>query len=209
MTQKVHGAAYAGIWVEKQVTFVKLVFNKDIRALPNADLHVLGDPATPLVGAVGKSEFAVVESAMVSALKTLATRSTILAISTTTDGIHYDVMLGHAASWFSAGNAAGVGDASTGLITPAPVSIVGAQAVLTTGSSAPVLPIGAVVGVDDGAVTFEMFFSHMDGMMAVATSPAGVGTGLVFGPGSTPGNMPSPGNTPTGEPGWYPVNLPY
>lgn len=208
MTQKVHGAAYAGIWVEKQVTFVKLTFNKDIRVLPAADLYVLGgDPLVPLVTAVGNSEFAVVESVMVSALKTLATRSTILAISTTTNGLTYDVMLGHAASWFSAGNAAGVGDASTGLITPAPVPVIGAQATLTVASTAPVvLPIGATVAVLDGAVTVSFSFSHMDGTMPAATSGNG---GLVFGPGSTPGNAPSPGNTPTGTPGWYPINLPY
>jgi hypothetical protein len=125
MTQKVHGAAYAGIWVEKQVTFIKLTFNKDIRALAAADLVVLGTATPAGVGTVADSSFAVVESAMVSALKTLATRSTILAISETTDGIHYDVMLGHAAGWFSAGDAAGLPDAVTGLITPVAVPVIG------------------------------------------------------------------------------------
>ena len=208
MTTKVHGAAYAGIWVEKQVTFVKLTFDQDIRAIPAADLRVLGgDPLVPLATAVGKSEFAVVESVMVSALKTLATRSTILAISTTTNGLTYDVMLGHAASWFSAGAADGSGDAFTGLITPTPVPVIGAQAVLTTAATGPVvLPIGSVVAVADGAVTVSFSFSHMNGTMPAATSANG---GLTFGPGSTPGNAPSPGNTPTGTPGWYPINLPY
>jgi len=206
MTQKVHGAAYAGIWVEKQVTFVKLTFSKDIRVLPAADLVVLGTVTPAGVGTVANSEFAVVESAMVSALKTLATRSTILAISTTVDGIHYDVMLGHAASWFSAGNAAGAGDAATGLITPAPVPVIGAQAKVTTPGAAPTDVLGATVGVLDTAVTVSFSFSHMDGTMPAATSGNG---GLVFGPGSTPGNAPSPGNTPTGTPGWYPINLPY
>jgi hypothetical protein len=206
MTQKVHGAAYAGIWVEKQVTFVKLTFSKDIRALPAADLHVLGAPATPAgAGTVANSEFAVVESVMVSALKTLATRSTILAISTTTNGLTYDVMLGHAASWFSAGDAAGLPDAVTGLITPTPIPVIGAQAVVTTAGAAPTNVLGATVGVDDGAVTVSFSFSHMDGTMPAATSANG---GLTFGPGSTPGNIPSPGNTPTGAPGWYPTNLP-
>jgi len=206
MTQKVHGAAYAGIWVEKQVTFVKLTFNKDIRVLPAADLHVLGSPLVPAgAGTVANSEFAVVESVMVSALKTLATRSTILAISTTTNGLTYDVMLGHAASWFSAGDAAGLPDAVTGLITPVAIPVIGAQAKVTTAGAAPTDVVGATVGVDDGAVTVSFSFSHMDGTMPAATSVNG---GLVFGPGSTPGNAPSPGNTPTGTPGWYPVNLP-
>lgn len=196
MTQKVHGAAYAGIWVEKQVTFVKLTFNKDIRALPNADLHVLGSPSTALTGAVGGSEFGVVESVLVSALKTLATRSTILAVSTTTNGLTYDVMLGHAAGWFSD---------NVGVITGTAIPVNGAQAVLTTGSSSPLLPVGTVVGVDDGAVTFTMTFVHMDGTMPAATLANGA---LALGPGATPGNEPAPGNTPTGTPGYYPVNLP-
>jgi hypothetical protein len=203
MTTKVNGAAYAGIWVEKQVTFVKLTFNTDIRVLPAADLLVLGTATPVAAGNIANSEFAVVESVIVSALKTLATRSTLLAISTTTDGLHYDVMLGHAASWFSAGNAAGVGDASTGLITPAPVPVIGAQATITTAVAPQVL--GQTVSVVDGAVTVSFSFAHMDGTMPAATSVNG---GLVFGPGSTPGNAPSPGNTPTGTPGWYPVNLP-
>ncbi len=204
MTTKVHGAAYAGIWVEKQVTFVKMTFNKNIKALLDADLHVLGTPAVPVAaGNIANSEFAVVESVMVSALKTLATRSTILAISTSATGLTYDVMLGHAASWFSAGDAAGLPDAVTGLITATPVPVIGAQAVITTAVAPQVL--GQVVGVDDAALTVSFSFAHMDGMMAAATSANG---GLVFGPGSTPGNIPSPGNTPTGAPGWYPVNLP-
>jgi hypothetical protein len=203
MTQKVHGAAYAGIWVEKQVTFVKLTFNKDIRALAAADLVVLGTATPAGAGTVADSSFAVVESAMVSALKTLATRSTILAISTTTNGLTYDVMLGHAASWFSAGDAAGLPDAVTGLITPVPVPVVGAQAKVTTAGAAPTNVLGATVGVVDGAVTVSFSFAHMDGTMPAATSANG---GLVFGPGSTSGATPT--NSPTGVPGWYPVNLP-
>lgn len=204
MTTKVHGAAYAGIWVEKQVTFVKLTFNKNIKALTDADLYVLGTPAVPVAaGNIANSAFGVVESVMVSALKTLATRSTILAISTSTSGLTYDVMLGHAASWFSAGDAAGLPDAVTGLITPTPIPVVGAQAAITTAVAPQVL--GQLVGVDDGAVTVSFSFSHMNGLMSAATSVNG---GLTFGPGSTPGNIPSPGNTPTGAPGWYPTNLP-
>lgn len=205
MTTKVNGAAYAGIWVEKQVTFVKLTFDQDIRAIPAADLVVLGTATPAGAGTVASSEFGVVESVIVSALKTLATRSTLLAISTTTNGLTYDVMLGHAGSWFSAGNAAGVGDAATGLITPTPLPVVGAQATVTTAGAAPTNVLGATVGVLDGAVTVSFSFAQMNGTMAAATAANG---GLVFGPGSTPGNIPAPGNTPTGTPGWYPVNLP-
>jgi len=206
MTTKVNGAAYAGIWVEKQVTFVKLTFNKNIKALTDADLHVLGQPTVPAgAGTIANSEFGVVESVMVSALKTLATRSTILAISTSNTGLTYDVMLGHAASWFSAGDAAGLPDAVTGLITATPIPVVGAQAVVTTAGAAPTNVVGATVGVDDGALTVSFSFVHMDGTMPLATSANG---GLTFGPGSTPGNIPAPGNTPTGAPGWYPTNLP-
>jgi len=202
MTTKVHGAAYAGIWVEKQVTFVKLTFSKNIKALVEADLHVLGDPLTPIVsantGTIANSEFAVVESVMVSALKTLATRSTILAISTSATGLTYDVMLGHAASWFSN---------NVGLITAAPLPVVGAQAVVTVEGTAPTNAlVDQLVGVNDGAVTVSFSFSHMDGTMPAATFANG---GLTFGPGATPGNEPSPGNTPTGAPGYYPTNLPY
>jgi hypothetical protein len=197
MTTKVHGAAYAGIWVEKQVTFVKLTFNKDIRALAAADLVVLGTATPAGAGTVADSSFAVVESVIVSALKTLATRSTLLAISETTNGLTYDVMLGHAAGWFS--------DAA-GLITAVAVPVLGAQAVVTTAGAAPTDVLGATVGVTDVAVTVSMSFSHMDGTMPAATLANG---GLTFGPGATPGNQPSPGNTPTGAPGYYPTGLPY
>jgi len=197
MTVKVHGAAYAGIWVEKQVTFVKLTFDKDIRALAAADLLVLGTATPAGAGTVADSSFAVVESVLVSALKTLATRSTILAISNSVDGLSYDVMLGHAASWF-ANNA--------GLITSVSIPVVGAQAVVTTAGVAPTDVVGQLVSVVDGAVTFVMEFAHMDGTMPVATLANG---GLAIGPGATPGNEPSPGNTPTGAPGYYPVNLPF
>ena len=207
MTQKVHGAAYAGIWVEKQVTFIKLTFNVDISALPFGDLVVLGTATPAGAGTVADSSFAVVESALVSALKTLATRSTILAISEyNVLAKSVDVMLGHANAWFSAGDATGAPDALTGLITPVAVPVIGAQAVVTTPGAAPTNVLGATVGVIDTAVTFTMNFVHMDGTMPLATSANG---GLVFGPGSTPGNAPPPGNTPTGTPGWYPKGLPY
>lgn len=81
MTQKVNGAAYTGIWVEKQVSFVKLVFSKDISALLAADLFVLGTATAAGANTVADSSFGVVESVLVQALKTLETKSTVLGIS--------------------------------------------------------------------------------------------------------------------------------
>ena len=193
MTTKVNGAAYAGIWVEKQVTFVKMTFSKDIRAVVAADLVVLGTATPAGVGTVADSEYGVVESVLVQALKTLAIPSTILAISRTTNGLTYDVMLGHAAGWFSN---------NVGLITAAPLPITGAQAVVTVAGAAPTNVLGAVVGVTDVAVTVSFSFSYMDGAMAAATLANG---GLAFGPGATSGATPT--NSPTGTPGYYPFNL--
>jgi hypothetical protein len=81
MTTKVNGSAYPGIWVEKQVTFVKLTFSKDISALGASDLFVLGTTTAAGAGTVADSSFGVVESALVQALKTLETKSTVLGIS--------------------------------------------------------------------------------------------------------------------------------
>jgi hypothetical protein len=36
MTQKINGAAYAGVWVEKQVSFVKMTFSAPLTAIPAA-----------------------------------------------------------------------------------------------------------------------------------------------------------------------------
>jgi len=196
MTQKVNGAAYAGIWVEKQVTFVKFTFNKDISALLTADLHVLGSPAVPAgAGTIADSTFGVVESAIVQALKTLETKSTVLAVSKY-DPIAFqvDVMLGYAEGWFS--------DAA-GLIAAA-LPVTGAQAVVTTAGAAPTNVVGALVGVDDGAVTFDLEFAAWNGTMPIATFANG---DLDLGPGATPGSNPV--NSPTGLPGYYPVGLPY
>jgi hypothetical protein len=81
MTQKINGSAYPGVWVEKQVTFAKLVFSKDISALLTADLFVLGTTTAAGANTVADSSFAVVESALVQSLKTLETKSTVLGIS--------------------------------------------------------------------------------------------------------------------------------
>jgi hypothetical protein len=191
MTQKINGAAYRGIWVEKQVTFVKVTFNVDITALPAADLVVLGTATPAGAGTVADSSFAVVESALVQALKGLETRATVLGISKLNGGTVVDVMLGYAEGWFS--------DVA-GLITAAPVPVVGAQAVVTTAGAAPTNVLGATVGVIDTAVTYSLSFAAWDGTMPTATFANG---DLDLGPGATSGATPT--NSPTGTPGYYPV----
>ncbi len=196
MTQKVNGAAYPGIWVEKQVTFVKLTFSKDIAALAAADLFVLGTTTPAGAGTVADSTFAVVESAMVQAIKTLETKATVLGISkyNATD-FSVDVMLGFAEGWFS--DAVGV------IVAAVPgLPVTNAQAVVTTAGAAPTNVVGALVSVGPAAVTFSMEFVAFDGSMPVATAANG---DLEVGPGATSGATPT--NSPTGIPGYYPVDL--
>lgn len=194
MTQKVHGAAYPGIWVEKQVAFIKLTFSKDISELAAADLKVLGTATPAGAGTVADSTFGVVESALVQALKALEMRSTVLGVSKyNSDDYSVDVMVGFAEGWFS--------DAD-GLITASALPVVGAEAVVTTAGAAPTNVVGALVSVSDTAVTFTMEFAAFNGSMAVATAAAG---DLADGPGATSGATPA--NSPTGERGFYPVSL--
>lgn len=196
MTQKVNGAAYPGIWVEKQVTFVKLTFNVDISALPAADLVELGTVTPVTAGTVADSTFAVVESALVQALKTLETKATVLGISKYNVGTtSVDVMLGFAEGWFSDVN----GIIATGL------PVINAQAVITTaGAGSPAYPdaVGTLVGVIPSAVTFGLEFVAFSGTMPVATFANG---DLDLGPGATSGATPT--NSPTGTPGYYPTEL--
>jgi len=193
MTQKVNGAAYPGIWVEKQVTFAKLTFSKDISALAAADLTVLGTSTPAGAGTVADSTFDIVESVIVQALKTLETKATVLGVSKY-DATNFtvDVMLGFAEGWFS--DAAGL-IAST-------LPVLNAQAKVTTAGAAPTNVVGALVSVTPAAVTFNMQFAAFDGNMTVATAAAG---DLAIGPGATPGSNPT--NSPTGTPGYYPVLL--
>jgi len=106
MTQKVNGAAYPGVWVERKVAFVKLTFNKDISSLPAADLSVLGTAVAAGAGTVANSGFAVVESALVQALKNLETRATVLAISQSNGNLEYP-------AYFSAAGATSTGGLGT------------------------------------------------------------------------------------------------
>jgi hypothetical protein len=79
--RKINGAAYPGIWVEKQVTFVKVTFNTDISALPAASLWEFGTNTPVSAGTIADSSFGVVESVLVQALEQVETDATILAIS--------------------------------------------------------------------------------------------------------------------------------
>lgn len=194
MTTKVNGAAYPGIWVEKQVTFVKLIFSADISALPAADLLVLGTTTAAGTGTVADSTFAVVESALVQAIKTLETKATVLGISKYNAGTtSVDVMLGFAEGWFSDVN---------GIITPTALPVINAQAIVTTAGAAPTATVGALVSVLNTGVTFTMEFVAFNGTMPVATFANG---DLDLGPGATSGATPT--NSPTGTPGYYPTSL--
>jgi hypothetical protein len=194
MTTKVNGAAYPGVWVERKVAFVKLVFSKDIAALAAADLTVLGTATAAGAGTVATSVFAVVESAMVQALKVLETRATVLAVSKYDAAtFSVDIMLGNAEGWFA--------PLTDGVIATAlPVS--SAQAVVTTAGAAPTNVVGALVSVTAAAVTFDMKFAAFDGTMPDGTGANGT---LVNGPGATSGAFPM--NSPTGTPGWYPISV--
>lgn len=195
MTQKVHGAAYPGIWVERQVAFVKLTFNKDISALAAGDLTLLGT-STAVTGTVAAaSVFDIVESALVQALKTVETRATVLAISKyDTASKSVDVMLGTSEGWFS--DAAG--------LVANDVNVVGAQARVSSASGSNAT-VGSLVSVKDSTtavpvVTFDVSFAYMNGTMPIATEANGA---LALGPGSTSGATPT--NSPTGTAGFYPA----
>ncbi len=193
MTTKVNGAAYPGVWVERKVSFVKMVFSTDISALAAADLKVLGTATAAGTGTVADSTFGVVESAVVQALKTLETKATVLAVSTydaATNSI--DVMLGNSEGWFS--NAAGI------IATAIPVT--GAQAVVTVAGAAPTATVGALVSVSATAVTFDLEFAAFNGTMPVGTAANGT---LTLGIGATSGAYPM--NSSTGTPGYYPGTI--
>lgn len=190
MTTKVNGAVYPGVWVERKVAFVKIIFPTDITTLNANNLTELGTTTPVSTGTVGTSTFGIVESYLVGALKILETRATVLAISAynaTTFSV--DVMLGNAEGWFA--------PLADGVIGTNYV-VSNTEAVITVAGSAPADSVGTLVTVVPGYVSFS--FSYMDGNMAIATLANGA---LVSGPGSTSGAFPT--NSPTGTPGFYPV----
>jgi len=112
MTVKVHGAAYPGIWVEKQIAFVTVKFGVSVAATTSY------------------SGFDVVESCVVQALKSLETRATVLGVSQlSADGKSFQAILGYAEGFFSdnlgvisTGNAV-VGKAVDLTVPSAPVAV--------------------------------------------------------------------------------------
>ena len=193
MTTKVNGAAYPGVWVERKVAFVKIVFSADISALPAADLTVLGTATPAGTGTVADSTFGVVESAVVQALKTLETKASVLAVSKYDAASNsVDVMLGNSEGWFSDAN---------GLIASG-LPILSAQAIVATAGAAPTAAVGALVSVTAGTVTFSLEFATFNGTMAVGTVANGT---LSYGPGATSGATPNA--SPTGTAGYYPGSI--
>jgi hypothetical protein len=100
-------------------------------------------------------------------------------------------MLGFAEGWFS--------DVNGIIATLLPIT--NAQAVITTAGSAAADAVGVLVSVNPASVTFGMEFVAFNGTMPVATAANG---DLEIGPGSTSGATPT--NSPTGTPGYYPVD---
>lgn len=194
MTKKINGAVYPGVWVERKVAFVKIVFDADISALAAASLVVLGTATPAGAGTVASSVFGVVESAVVQSLKALETKATVLAVSKyDAVSMSVDVMLGNAEGWFA--------PLANGVIASA-IPVMNAQAVVTTAGAAPTNVLGAIVGVVNGAVTFTLKFAAFDGTMPDGTVANGT---LVAGPGGTSGADPV--NSPTGQQGFYPVTV--
>jgi len=207
MTDRVNGATYPGIWVERNTAFVKAIFSLNIKAITAANLSIVppfpSDNPTGAVaaGTIADSTFGVNEGAISAAIRELETRATVLGVSTynaTTFAI--DLMLGHAEGWFSTAN--------DGIIITPPASPViqlkGAKAVVTTagtpGAGTTVVPVGGIVTVDFGSypgITYSVRYVAFDGTMPIPTVPGQ----LILGPGGTSGATP-PGS-PTGTPGWY------
>lgn len=227
MVQKINGAAYTGMWVERNTAFVKVTFSKDISKLLAADLVLLGTTTPVTAGTEANSAFGVVESALVQALKYVEGRATILGISEyNPDDFCVDIFLGHAEGWFSDIDGVIAPPVAVPPAVQTTLDVVGARA-LVTGPPLPAppapppvtnAPIGAIVTVKDFVdpaavppvplITFKLEFAAWDGTMQIATGKALVPPAvspvptLALGPGATSGATP-PGS-PTGTPGYYP-----
>lgn len=188
MTQKINGAVYPGVWVEKHVAFIKVTFSANIAALAAANLTLLGTGTAVTGAAVADSTFGVVESAINQALKLVETKAVVLGVSAynpTTRSV--DVIVGVSEGWFS--DAAGV------IATALPVGNATAK-VTTAGTN---VTVGDLVSVVPTALTYSMSFSAFRDLPA-ATAAAG---DLEVGVGATSGATPT--NSPTGTAGYYPV----
>lgn len=188
MTQKINGAIFPGVWVEKHVAFIKVTFNTDVAALTPAALTLM-DGVTPVDPAVtADSTFGVVESAIAQAVKMIETKAVVLGVTRYNAATNsFDAIVGVSEGWFSDAN---------GLIAAAmPVVTANAKALSAGGTVAE----GDLVKVAPGSVTFGMSFAAFRDLPA-ATAAAG---DLALGVGGTSGATPT--NSPTGTAGYYPV----
>ena len=170
--KKVNGAAYPGIWVEKQVIFVKIIFNSDISAIPASSLIELGSylgpyssgyssgyypPGVPVsAGVVADGTFGVVESVLVQALKVIELSATVLGIS----------------QYMQTGGSAAIATQT---------NVTGAGNVLTVGSAA-----GFVAGQTITVVPGAWTGGFAPGTKVIGVNTTGTNTITVSNPPTTP-----------------------
>jgi hypothetical protein len=215
MTDKVNGAVWPGIWVERNTGFLKVTFSIDIKAITSANLSAIGTPTATnptnavAAGTIADSTFGVLDGAIGHAIREIETKATVLGVSTyDVASKSVDVFVGHAEGWF-----APLPDGVVELPPASPViQLKGAKAVVTTAgpfvdNTTTVVPVGGFVTVDHGSfpgITYTITYVPFDGRMPLAAVAPGQ---LVLGPGGTPGSTPP--NSPTGTPGYYPATAPH
>jgi hypothetical protein len=202
MVSKVNGAVYPGIWVEKRVAFIKATFTVTVQAIPASSLFLSGTATAVTGGAAvtADSSFAVVESAVVQALKLIGSRATVLGVSAIGGtGTTVDVMVGYAEGFFSDLN--GIIQDST-MVNAISVPVLGAKAVITNAGTAGNTVVGQLVDVGASYATVGLKFAYLDGGMTVATA---ANKGVLAGPGATSGAFNS-ALVGSGIQGFYPTN---
>lgn len=189
MTTKVNGAAYPGVWVERDTAFIRVTFSESMLAVAAGDLSTISSAGTDTVTtAVAQSTFDVVESAIVQALKWIQQRATVLAVSSyDTSTFSFDVLLGHAEGWFAPSS--GVIASAVPLFT-AGLNVVGK--VTTAGTSnnpaKPVLNIGDSVYLKAAmASTFNVDFLAFTGGLPTAASVSALESNTEVGGAQLPG----------------------
>lgn len=187
MVAKVNGAAQTGAWFEKNTAIIKVTFSSTVAALTasTGGLVLEGTATAVTGGGTADSSFGIVESAVVQALKVIATKATILAVSPLNGGTTMDVLVGHAEGWISPlndgflGNTVAAQPAQGYSIAPAK-----ARMAATAGN----VVAGQIVDVSATATaTFGLRFAKLDGTAAVA-----VAADLNAGPGLAPGSAALP-----------------
>jgi hypothetical protein len=201
--QKINGAAYPGIWVEKQVVFVKVVFGSDVSSLPAASLFELGTTTPVSAGTWADSSFGVVESVLVQALEQVETDATILGISqfvqtsptvvattTTTAAAAGTTIPLSSVTGFVAGHSVTVSVGVGAFLPGTKILSVGASSIVV--SAAPSVPIASGATVND--VTFAG--SQVDVMLGYATSFFAEVTSTVAGTPQTTGAVANSNTNP-------------